>query len=389
MEIAYNKIRINPLKPMIAPGFATNNIATMEVKGDLYLRYLRFKDDNQDVIYLVLDNLGVSYKIYQKFKTDLKALVNHNLEVIISCTHTHFAPSLTRLFGLADEDYDYYDYVLKQAKQLITETPFITGDFMIDYRHQSFTDVGQSRLSHKASNNVYSGVLSIYQDKKRLINFLFYNCHPTILEETPGYLTAEYPGLTIENLEAIYPDEFFVFIQGAAGDVSTRFTRTEKSFSEVKRLANLMSDQFNRLLKLPATKKPLAIGYQDYPLTLDYQVKKMQEIDTSQMSEKEIREINTGKNTLKKLSELLPYYPREIILTKLRLGKFTLVLSPFEMFSEYNEFINRENTLIVTYSQGYITYLTGPNNDVLTYEALMEMQTETDKTNIINILKND
>ena len=389
MKLAYNKVSINPVKPMVAPGFATNNIATMEVKGDLYLRVIRFKTDHQDLIYLFLDNLGVSYKVYEMFKADLRKAFGQNIEFAISCTHTHYAPSLTRLFGLADEDYDYYNLVLNAAINLIKTTPLIEGDYQINYRHQNFTNVGQSRLSHKSSKNVYSGILSIYQNKKRLINFLFYNCHPTILNETPGYLTSEYPGLTIENLNNKFPDEFFVFIQGAAGDVSSRFTRKEKSMSEVIRLASLMSDQFERLLALPAPLKNLTLNYQDYPLSLNYQVKKLSDIDTTNMSEKEIREINTGKKALSRLEASLPHYPKEIILSKVKLGEFTLILSPFEMFSEYNDFINREKELIVTYSQGYTTYLTGPNNNVITYEALMEMQTETDKANIIKILKNE
>ncbi len=386
MLVAYNKTLINPTEPMVAPGFATNTIATKEVQGDLYLSYLRFKAEKHEVVYLLMDSLGVSYKIFQDLKHAMQQELGSNVEFALSCTHTHFAPPLTNLFGLSSENYTYYAQVEQAMLTMIRETPLIAGEYTINYRHQNYTEVGQSRLSHRGSTNVYSGVLSIYRDKVRIINFLFYNCHPTILNETPGYLTAEYPGFTVATLSAKYPNEFFGFLQGAAGDVSTRFVRKEKNMAEVKRLAGLMSEQFDRLLALPAAQEPLTLSYQDFPLTIDYQVKNITDIDTSQMAEKEIREVNTGLAARDKLLSRLPYYPREIVLSKLHLGGFTLILSPFEMFSEYNDFIKRGNELLVCYSQGYITYLTGPNNQVITYEALMEMQTEADKAKIVAIL---
>jgi hypothetical protein len=67
-------------------------------------------------------------------------------------------------------------------------------------------------------------------------------CHPTVLGAKNQYLSADFPGAARRVFEesAGMPA---VFINGAAGDVSTRFTRLSTGFEEVERLGRLLGER--------------------------------------------------------------------------------------------------------------------------------------------------
>lgn len=386
MNISYKAIPINPIHKTTAVGFITNTLKTSKVQNDLYLYYIRFKDQIHDIVIISLDSLGVDIQVKDQITATVRQLLGPQVQVIISCTHTHYAPSLTSLFGLTNPDFDYLDWLLKQLLQAINQAPSIDGDFEVSYCHHDFNQVGQSRLSQRQSNQVYAGVLSLYHQNKRFLSFVFYNCHPTILEENPGYLSSEYPGVTLDLLRQRYPDEFFVFLQGSAGDVSTRFTRHAKTEAEMHRLAQLMAQEFDDLLTLPVLKTPLTLNFHDFMLTLHYQAKELQAVDTTTLSSKEIRELETAKTMLQKVHRHATHNPSTIIFSLVTLGNYKLWFHPFEMFSGYNSLIDRTSTLLIGYSQGYLSYLPTPDFQDISYESLIDITSQEDKEAIVKLL---
>ena len=55
----------------------------------------------------------------------------------------------------------------------------------------------------------------------------------------------------MRQLDAKYPGEFFSFLQSAAGDVSTRFTRKEQTPAQMEHFGAVMAEEFERLLARP------------------------------------------------------------------------------------------------------------------------------------------
>lgn len=71
-----------------------------------------------------------------------------------------------------------------------------------------------------------------------LFNF---GCHPTIMGYDNLLLSADYPGAAKAALRQHYPGTVFLFTNGAAGDVSTRFTRRSQGFREVQRMGYILA----------------------------------------------------------------------------------------------------------------------------------------------------
>ncbi len=387
MKYGFNQICINPQGSMLPTGFFTQIKPVSQVRGDLYARILYIENDEKNLIMITLDSLGVSSAVYRKIETLVKSLTDPTCELTVSCSHTHFAPSLSLAMGLFFPNEEYSEYVLDRLSNCLRNLKLIDAVLTVDYNRDNFTGVGRSRLSSGTDDNVEAGVLSFYNNSHRIGNFLYYNCHPTISPEDAAYFSSDYVGLCIEQLHQRYPNEFFMFMQGAAGDVSTRFTRQTKSYEEVIRLGRSMAAEFNQLLELNVPKFPLEhFNVSCTPIILHHSVKKISVNNPQTISEKEKRELDTATALSEQMRKNIGYFEKVAIMTRVDLGPYHLMFNPFELFSSYLNNIHRDNTLVIGYSQGYIGYVTQPENSEITYETLMETVSEIDKKAIVSFL---
>jgi len=84
---------------------------------------------------------------------------------------------------------------------------------------------------------------------------LDYGCHPTILDANNLYYSADLIGQIITNLQKEGKFKGVLFLQGLAGDSSTRYTRTSSTYDEVKRLSNIFTSQILKFInKIPILK---------------------------------------------------------------------------------------------------------------------------------------
>lgn len=82
----------------------------------------------------------------------------------------------------------------------------------------------------------------------------WYGCHPSIMGPDNRLFTADFPGVVRRQLTGAFPGATALFLGGPAGDISTRNTRREQTFTEVKRLGGELAEQ---LLALAAGLRPL------------------------------------------------------------------------------------------------------------------------------------
>ena len=77
-------------------------------------------------------------------------------------------------------------------------------------------------------------------------SLILYNfpCHPTVLSADNLLVSADCAG----GVEALLDADMAVFLNGAAGDISTRFTRRESSFAECERMRDVTVEAVTELL---------------------------------------------------------------------------------------------------------------------------------------------
>jgi neutral ceramidase len=81
-----------------------------------------------------------------------------------------------------------------------------------------------------------------------------YPCHPTVLGAENLLVSADFPGSALRRIGA----NWSLYVNGAAGDVSTRFTRRGQDFAEVERMGALLAEAAGQAL---AAAQPVAVPW--------------------------------------------------------------------------------------------------------------------------------
>jgi len=390
MKYCFKKVNINPIKSAYAVGFAVPKEKYSETKLDLFLRLLMLEDGQNSIILASFDNLGISYDVYEELALIAKKRCP-NSYLITCCTHTHYAPSLANEKPINICDEIYKDQIKNTLDEALKDIKLKEIEGYVDYHYLPFDKVGSPRISKKTAENVYAGVLSIYDSNERLGNILFYNCHPTEDDKDPGYFSGAFPADAVRRMENNHPSEFFMYMHGCAGDVSSRFTRKERSFNQTLEFGKIMAKCFDDILSKNKKNEKIELSYNHELLKLKSVFKEIPDIPQSlldPLKEAEKRELLIGLEELKKYRTLEMPTINYVPLSRVNLGSFKLFFSPFELFSDYNGYINKDNTLLVGLSNNVLAYLLPVDNEEISYEYFLETTTNEDKRIILNAIYN-
>jgi hypothetical protein len=96
------------------------------------------------------------------------------------------------------------------------------------------------------------------------------DCHPTVLHEENRLYSADFPGFAASIMPLFEPFVTMpVFLNGAAGDMSTRFYRQSSDFAEVERIGTIVAESVAASLDvLEPMKRPFTVRAVEVPLRL-------------------------------------------------------------------------------------------------------------------------
>ena len=366
-------VTINPLKPVKQCGFIQQTQPVFTVHDDLMLRLLRMDTPQGRMIHGVYDNIGFSIAQANDLRSAIKSHFDDLTEVVLSCTHTHF--------GGDPHDETYFQQLksatLDAVKSMVVHP---VHDLRVSFTSVPFTGVGQSRISNHSARVVLD-LLSFYDGKHRLATQIIHNCHPTILNGDTPFFTAEYPGVTVRTLQTRYPNETFMFLQGADGDISTRFTRQAQTIEEVSRLGTILADEVTRLLSQPVSTQPVFLRTLTHQVPLVHELKDLDALaQNPNPTPRELETIAIGRKVLENLKPRFHTLPTSVELTAVHYGTITQVFAPNELFSDYLKVIPKDRASLICYSQGYAPYVSGLEPLPLTYELFTDTYSAATKT---------
>jgi neutral ceramidase len=365
MEFAAVKIIVNPIVPVRQCGFITQTEPILRVHDDLYLRLALIKCQEQVLIYASLDNIGISEAQFTAFKGMAQTKFGKHTTLLFSCTHTHFG---------GDPKDPVYGAQLGVAFKLALDTAHLkeVGDITFAYRVRDYDEVGKSRISgHDAT--VKLETFSLYAENHRIATFIIHNVHPTIMDASTPYFSAEYPGCLLKMCSVSCPGEFFSFMQGADGDISTRFTRHEQTYDEVRRMAGLLHDAIEQMMKEEVELKPLDFIADETTIPITHEFldpeKRMQ---GENITAREKQTIEYGRIVLEKLKTNTHVLPNYLTIVRIRFLGYTQLFAQNELFSQYLEALPQGKASLVCYTSGYRPYVAGLRPVRLTYELFSD-----------------
>jgi hypothetical protein len=289
-------------------------------------------------------------------------------DVMVSATHTHAGPDLDRAWD--DEKGSYRDAQARYraflphavASSVVCAVEDLTSSALA-WAEEPVYGVGTGRRAADARPQRLSLVTALREGELRGI-VMVYPCHGTVLGPSNLAVSGDVIGTGVEALEAgTGTTGRCAWAQGAAGDISTRGTRRERTPREAQRLGLVVAAAAKRA----AARAEPVIG--EVPLGLERAVVSLP-LNGPERSE------SPGQ----------PEHEAEIAV--LRLGELSLCFVPGEPFEsierEIVERTSQNHLRVVGYSNGAPGYVFGPDEENQGgYEVLSSPLRGEDGTRIV------
>jgi len=384
LRILFHEKPITPPNPIGHPlaGYIARSGKSQGVHDDIFARLLAL-DSEEALVALSLDLLGVDWQIYSDVARIAERTYGGSL-LIVSATHTHSAPATlfrSPLLTFCEEcfDEDYYAHFLSVVEELFTETHAVKP-VSLHLCRSSVRGVATDR-NDPAKHQVlsaYSLVFTYGGSRTLLFNV---GVHPTVLGPENLLISSDLVGYAVQRLKSKGFEEV-LFFNGAAGNISTRFTRRSQSFEEARRLGYLLADQ---LEASPGNCKALALDdaasrQERLDVELEDPRRILSRYKPSERGGRVGESLNEGLLLLERFSKCPNYPSRETaLLQAIRLGDAAIVAVPFELHTDiYGELARAaeehgiKDLLVFSYSNGYLGYLSSTVGEV-TYERLSQL----------------
>jgi hypothetical protein len=204
-----------------------------------------------------------------------------------------------------------------------------------------------------------------------IATLVHFACHPTILPASSNLVSAEFPG-ALRNALDVTEFGTVLFANGAAGDVSTRFTRHSQDVAEVDRVGRVLATAVRRVLNDGREQPPvLDLRTIDVELPMRNPAEmraiiadarsKLDGIalDSLTPGERRIAETRAqGIAILEQILAQLPERPLEVVISEWRIGELIATGIPGELFASLGELCTQgdDRRLILGYTNGYLGY---------------------------------
>lgn len=382
MKYSFKKVCINSSFPTTQFGHIQQTYFVNEYKDNLYARVLGLVDDNNNwYIHVVADLIGVKEELRNKIQDSIRKYYNNNkINVVIGVTHTHYANNIY--------DSKYEEFFANKLVEEITSMKYKEYDNVTtSYRRIHTTPCGKSRITGYETNLEYLSVVSFYSNDINLMDIIIHNCHPTTLKATTDFFSAEYPGQLMNKLEQAHPDTNFMFMQGAAGDISSRFVRDGQEYEDMLKLADNIYNETEKLLETDEIRKPFKCEYVEERIEVKHD---FTPIDLSnirqELTPRELETIEFGKIMRSNL-EKQGNFIKEAIVSRVNLGAVKLVYSCNELMSEYMKDMNLDERMLVCYTNGDWPYVLPLDFNYITYEMFYDTWSKQSKEKLLELLE--
>jgi hypothetical protein len=344
--------------------------------------------DDPGVLWLTLDAIAAGSPLCHELAAAAGAAAGiPPSHVVVSASHTHSGPAgwSGEIHPVipASQERDLVDSLVGAVRGARLDRQPVTAS----WRSIEVTGVGTNRHRRNGPHDNTAGILALHSLSGSLEAVLFdFACHPTTHGPENLQYSADWPGAA----RAALAPAVVGFLQGAAGDVSPRFTRRGRGAGEVTRLGCLLAGRVREALAGPGLELP-----QSPPkirrTTLSLPVRNIPPAEDSErlVTAAESRTTGTddpsGRISQTRLdgargqalmaSAVLPR-SLDLRISAITMGDVCWINLPVELFAVHGACLQADSThpitRVVGYTDGYYGYVVDPSAaEAGTYEALI------------------
>lgn len=397
-------------------GYADRGLGNKGINDPVEFNIAYFEIGNEKLIICSGDILAVNIKLTEYIRNTVSVKLDIPKEsIMINATHNHSSYSYTRADEksplkkivmdpeLSSDEILFFDKMSDMLFEKILEAEDSKTDVNIKYYRSKIHGLGKNRNSKDGyyDDNLHVIKVSGLNDEiKGLI--ITATCHPTILGSDSYIVSSEFPGYMRKLLKRKFESIGCLFLQGPAGEVSTRFTRQGNDYEEVKRMGELLFNEVNNsLLQEGLSISSLSVHSPEIYFEprgeidedIDERIEKY-ENSIKNSSDKDLRKLEValqGAKIHKYFMDNIHFESLRSYLQYIDFGKVKMIGIPGEPFGSLAQEIYKyfgENTIIVGYSNDYVGYILCENDlnkDI--YEKEMMVVEKDSESKILEKLK--
>jgi len=363
MQVGFAKVDITPAGPVPMAGYIARTSPSVGVHDPLFARCFLFYGEKERGAIVVFDLVGITTRwveVIQRLAEEVADIPQAN--VLVACTHTHSGPAGFAGPPWSTDTSPFVEETLERLRSGLERAAegAISVEVGVDARlvpgiggHRTIPDRAVEQTLWTLIFRGEGGAHGV------LANF---PCHSTVLGADNFLLSGDLFGAATAMAERELGHESVVGITvGAAGDVSTRFTRRGQTFAEMERLGSRLGQaiveatqyvEFHADVPLVFRRRSVWLPYKPLP-SLDevaQTVARLQE-ERARLRKKgqrgaTLRVVETqleGAKLLKdRVSNAEPVEGVEALLFGMRIGDAVLIGMPGEPFNELGWALRRE-----------------------------------------------
>lgn len=238
-------------------GYFEREPYNLGVHDPVYEKIVIFENEGQYFALGSGDYIGVDKETRETVRQRVFEETNIPKENIVLCaTHTHSSYSATNMTRVTRNknkatttELAYHQLMMDKIVGGFLQAFNSMEDVDVGYGVGQVYDVGRNRNHQEGYFDPSVHVVRFNRlDGSLLGSLVSYGCHPTVLNYKNYYVSSDYVGYMRQTIESMYPGSTCIFIQGASGEVSTRFTRRGQDFTEAKRLGLIVAGEVLKVL---------------------------------------------------------------------------------------------------------------------------------------------
>nr|MDO8100750.1 neutral/alkaline non-lysosomal ceramidase N-terminal domain-containing protein [Candidatus Njordarchaeota archaeon] len=388
-------------------GYIERREVSQGVHDRLFAKAVVLSDGETNKVAIVsVDLSGVGRRLVEFARRGVESKTGiQGSNVMIAATHTHSGPRGVVDFFTGEEAFSkgFFDRRLSEKignaiVKAVVDANNKLREASMGLGRGTATGICSNRRTPEGPFDPELGVIRIDSATKRQLMgcVINYSCHPTVLGPSNLLISADFPAYIYDTMETSMrkPREEKIvvsYLNGASGNVSTRFTRREATFAEAERIGRALGSEALKILRVTRSNNDTTISTANEIIKL--RQRKLPPLDSVKSNlksgmglltqlrargapEGEIRVVESLTEGARGLLAAYDYASKfegrefEVEIQVFKLGDtVTLCAVPAELFVELGLEIKRKlkrmNPLVVGYANGFIGY-------VLTEEAHRE-----------------
>lgn len=259
--VGASMVEITPAPGLQMDGYVARAGTSTGIHDPLTAAVLVLEYRDQRAALITLDVMAVSSSFTADVRRDLAALLRTSPDAILICaSHTHAGPRGLQDWspiGITALDHQLAASVRAQINKATRQARDNQRPARLRSAMGDVAGIGGDRnrperlVDRRVSVFVFEGA----HDEPQAILF-HYACHPTVLGAENLEYSADFPGAARRRIHERYPNAVCLFVNGAAGNISTRFSRHSQSFEETERLGRLLGDHVVELVTASSRNAP-------------------------------------------------------------------------------------------------------------------------------------